>query len=292
MCNAKPGTRCGGSDNQKPIATNAKKLDELKKAWDNEKNPDKRAMLRDLVIEQNDKFKESKVSYYASAQAQKDFPAALQTVKELAGEHRATFDDVEETLFVAGGHLHELQVKADNMRKSGASQIEVARYFNQGGVLIEKDKIGIRVREEADDTALPPEDGTFDDRTRKLKALEIAAGVMWRDCSGVVEADMKENSRVYESEETGSKLIIKKRPTGRFAIANEFIVKADSPEDAVRKAEESYDPRGGPVSVELEPVSGKTGEYRAQTSYMCRGGEKLIDALIFHNKIYKGHNFA
>lgn len=290
MCNAKPGTRCGGSDNQKPIATNAKKLDELKKAWDKETNPDKRAMLRELVIEQNNKFKEAKVAYYASAKAQKDFPAALQKVKELSGD-RATSDDVEETLFIAGGQLHELQAKADKMRKDGASQVEVARYFNQGGILIEKDKIGNRVREEADDTALPPEDGTFDDRTRKLKALEIATGVMWRDCAGVVEADMKKNSRVYESEATGTKLAIRKRPTGRFSITSEFIVKAESPDAAMYKAENAFDAgkTTSDVVVNVEPA-GKTGEYRAEAVYLYKGGENLTDALIYQNSIYRGHN--
>lgn len=286
MCNAKPGTRCGGSDNQKPIATNAKKLDELKKAWDNEKNPDKRAMLRDLVIEQNDKFKESKVSYYASAKAQKDFPAALKTVKELSGEHRATYDDVEESLFIAGGQLHELQAKADKMRKSGASQLEVARYFNQGGILIEKDKIANRIKEEADDT--PTDDGSFDDRTHQLKALKIATGVMWRDCAEVVGADMKKNSRVWESEDGASKLAVRKRPTGRFGITSEFIVNADSPAEASMRAQSAFDADN--VAVSVKPVEGKTGQYHAEANYVFKGGENLSDALIYQNSVYRGHN--
>jgi hypothetical protein len=288
MCNAKPGRRCAGPDTQKPIATNAKKLEELKKAYSAETDPDKRSMLRELVIEQNDKFKDSKVTYYASAKAQKDFPAALQTVRELSGP-RATYDDVEETLFIAGGQLNELQTKADEMRKTGATQVEVARYFNQGGIIIETDKMRDKITAEPNDTPAP-DDGTFDAPARKLKALQIATGVMWRDCAEVVGADMKKNSGEYTSTD-GSKLSVKKRPTGRFAVTNEFIVKADSPEDAASKAEGSYDPRGVPVSVELEPVAGKTGEYRAKASYLYRGGENLIDALIFQNKIYRGHDF-
>lgn len=293
MCNAKPGTRCGGTDTQKPIAVHAKKVDEAKKAWDKETHPEKRAMAREIVIEENDKFKESKVAYYASAKAQKDFPAALQKVKELTGEHRATFDDVEQTLFLAGGHLRELQLKADKMVKSGASQLEVARYFNQGGILIETDKIRNRITEEADD-ALPNDDGTFDAPTRNLKALEIARGVMWRDCAGVVEADMKKNSAVYESEETGTKLAIRKRPTGRFSITSEFNVKADSPEAAMSKAENAFDAgkTTSDVVVNVEQVAGQAGEYRAEAVYLYKGGEKLIDALIYQNKIYRGPEFA
>jgi hypothetical protein len=291
MCNAKPGRRCAGPDTQKPIAANAKKLDELKKAWDDEKNPDKRATLRDLVMEQNDKFKESKVTYYASAKAQKDFPTALQKVKELSGENRGTYDDVEKTLFIAGGHLHELQAKADNMRKRGASQIEVARYFNQGGIMIETDKMRDKIAAERNND-LPNEDETFDDYTRKLKALEIARGVMWRDCSEVVGADMKKNSAVYSSDATGSKLTISKRPTGRFAITSEFNVSANSPEEAGSKAANAFDADKvvGDVNISVEPVAGDTGKYHAKANYIYKGGENLTDALIYQNQIYKGHN--
>lgn len=291
MCNAKPGRRCAGPDTQKPIAASAKKLDELKKAWDKETDPAKRSMLRELVIEQNDKFKEAKVTYYASAKAQKDQAAALQTVKELSGP-RATFDDVEETLFIAGGQLHELQTKADEMRKRGASQVEVARYFNQGGILIETDKMRDKITAEPND-ALPNEDGTFDAPTRKLKALEIAKGVMWRDCASVVEADIKNNSAVYASHD-GSKLTVRKRPTGRFSVTSEFNVKADSPEGALNKAENAFyaSRTSSDVVVNVEPVAGKTGEYRAEAVYLYKGGEKLIDALIYQNKIYRGPEFA
>ena len=289
MCNAKPGTRCGGSDTQKPIAANAKKLDELKKAWDNEKNPDKHAMLRDLFIEQIYKFKESKVAYYASAKAQKDFPAALQTVKELSGEHRGTFDEVEETFFLAGGQLHELQAKADKMRKSGASQVEVARYFNQGGILIESEKLRNRIASDTDGT--PSNGNTVEGAIQKLKALQIATGIMWRDCARVVDKDMKENSRVYVSPTdgpSGSKLTVRKRPTGRFAITSEFIVNADSPAEASMRAQNAFDAEN--VTISVKPVAGKTSEYHAEANYIYKGGEKLIDELIHQNSVYRGHN--
>lgn len=290
MCNAKPGRRCAGPETQKPIAVNAKKLDELKKAWDNEKDPDKRAMLRDLVIEQNDKFKYSKVTYYASSKAQKDFPAAVHQVKELSGA-RAASDDAEETLFLAGGQLHELQATADQMRRSGASQIEVARYFNQGGILTETEKMRDKITAEPDDSPLR-DDGTFDGPTRKLKALQLATGIMWRDCAEVVEADMKKNSRVYESEATGTKLTIRKRPTGRFAVINEFNVNATSLTDASIKAQSAYNADGveGDVNVTIMPVADKPDEYRATAKYIYKGGENLTDVLIYQNQIYRGHN--
>ena len=249
-------------------------------------------MLHDLVIEQNDKFREAKVTYYASAKAQQDFAAAVQRVKELAGE-RATYDDVENTFFLAGGQLHELQAKADKMRKSGASQIEVARYFNQGGILIESEKMRDKITAEPDDSPLR-DDGTFDGPTRKLKALQLATGIMWRDCAEVVEADMKKNSRVYSSENGASKLTIRKRPTGRFAVINEFNVKATSLTDASIKAQSAYNADGveGDVNVTIMPVADKPDEYRATAKYIYKGGENLSDALIYQNQVYRGHNNA
>lgn len=190
MCNAKPGRRCAGPDTQRSIVANAKKLDELKKAYDKEADPDKRATLRARVLEQNNKFKESKVAYYASTKAQKDKAAAIQKVKELIGDRRAAYDDVEETLFIAGGYLHELQITADEMRKSGASQIEVARYFRQGGILFEIQKIRDRISGEPDDVPLN-DDGTSGVIPRKRKALQIATGIMWKDCAAIVATDMK-----------------------------------------------------------------------------------------------------
>jgi hypothetical protein len=117
---------------------------------------------------------------------------------------------------------------------------------------------------------------------------------MWRDCAGVVEADMKNNSAVYESGATGTKLAIRKRPTGRFSITSEFNVKADSPEAAMSKAENAFDAgkTTSDVVVNVESVAGKSGEYRAEAVYLYKGGEKLIDALIYQNKIYRGPEFA
>lgn len=283
MCNAKPGRRCAGPDTQRPIVANAKKLQELKKAYDNETNPDKRAQLRDLVIEQNNKFKESKVTYYASAKAQKDQAAAIKKVKELTGDQRATYDDVEETLFIAGGHLHEFQATADQMRKSGASQIEVARYFNQGGILFEKEKIQERIRHEPE-TELP-EDGSFDARTRKQKALEMATGIMWRDCAKVVGEDMKKNSRVYTSSD-GNKLAFRKRPTGRFAVTSEYNVKASSATEAALKGQNAFN--ASDVTISVKPVAEKPDEYRIEAEYIYKGGENLTDAILYQNQIYRG----
>ena len=291
MCNAKPGRRCAGPDTQKPIVAAAQKLNELKRAYDAETDPEKRTVLRKKVIAQNEKFRESKVTYYASAKAQKDFTVAVQTVKELTGDRRATYDDVEETLFLAGGQLHELQAKADKMRKDGASQIEVARYFNQGGILIETEKMRDRIEADNGDTT-PTDDDSFDARTRQLKALQIAKSVMWKDCAAVVNADMKKNSKEYLSTGSDSRLTISKRPTGQFAVTNEFILTASSPAEAEAKALKAYEGSGVQVDVQLVPVKGRPNEYLTEANYIYKGGESIVNALIFQNKIYKGHKYV
>lgn len=117
-----------------------------------------------------------------------------------------------------------------------------------------------------------------------VAVLDKAFSYATEDAMDAVEKDRVKNSQTFENTIDKHKFGFYKNTDGSFTVRTRFDVKAKNLEEAVRKAEGSFNLE----DVQLTMSKPKNGVYTVDTAYVYKGGEKLEDAQKFQKEAWNG----
>ena len=291
MCNPKPGVRCF-NDTYKALTQSVAKF---VRACDtgNENKIEVAAQ----------KLNEDRAFYYATNYAKASRMEAKFAGKDALESVPSGFKnrlDSEEEVQSVGRLLNSFQAVADKYRKTNnLSSLESARKMHNGGfdkVLADakasnQNNLDAKISEVLADTnsdlANARTEAIEQEAAAKERLLEKAHAYAAADAKGVVERDIKKNSKTVDYPIDPRTVTYKKNVDGTFTVTTKFDVKADNFAEAIAMTKSTFGLEDFQTTVAR--VEGKPDHRTISSTYVYAGSEKVEDAEAFQKfEVWKG----